>query len=208
MSTCGGRAAGSDIRGGNMDNGDEKTDGDIRQGHPSGWVYILENDGMPHLFKIGMTTHNPNLRASELSRETGVPSPFIVGRAYFVKDRYKAEKLIHLELEPYRFRDNREFFVDYNNQNLIHPWLHFDTIIVKILLDNKLLDKCTGMSGLLGVEELFLDGVNDRKRLVNIEKELEEANKLIVRLKRTIEKLQNDTQDNDTSVLADLPKLT
>ena len=183
-----------------MDNEDEKTDGDSSQGHPSGWVYILENEGRPNLFKIGMTIHNPHLRASELSRETGIPSPFIVGRAYFVKDRYKAEKLIHKELEPYRFNENREFFYNYDERN--RGWYPFQESIETILGGNFLLDECTSAARMNTLEALM---EASQEVIAELKKEFEEANKKILRLKRTIEKLQNANQENNTSVISELP---
>jgi hypothetical protein len=178
-----------------LDKGDEKADGDSRQGHPSGWVYMLENKGMPSLFKIGMTIHNPHLRASELSRETGIPAPFFVRKAYFVKDRCKAEKLIHKELDSYRYNENREFF-----QNT--DWGIFRDIIEEILSEHRLLDECTFASRLNWLEDLNEAGDEIRAEL---EKDLEEANKKNIRLKGTIEKLQNANQDNDTTIIAELP---
>lgn len=39
----------------------------------AGWVYILSNEYMPGIYKIGMTTNSPEARAKELSSATGVP---------------------------------------------------------------------------------------------------------------------------------------
>ena len=43
-----------------------------------GWVYILTNEAMPGLVKIGYTMNDPAIRAEELSSDTGVPLP--IGR--------------------------------------------------------------------------------------------------------------------------------
>ena len=100
-------ASGGGIRG--MDNGDAKTNNDTRQDHPSGFVYILSNQAFEGLLKIGETSLSPYQRAREL-QGTGVPRPFIVERAFFVKDRKTSESLLHKALEIHRLEDNREFF--------------------------------------------------------------------------------------------------
>lgn len=76
----------------------------------SGWVYVLSNECMPGIYKIGMTTNEPEARAKEISQGTGVPSPFVVERAYFSQSPREDELVIHEELSEYRFNPNREFF--------------------------------------------------------------------------------------------------
>lgn len=49
---------------------------------PCGWVYVLENESMPGVYKIGMTTSTPEKRAKDISSSTGVPTPFIVVKEY------------------------------------------------------------------------------------------------------------------------------
>lgn len=75
-----------------------------------GYVYILINSSMRGLVKIGETSRNPEQRASELSKPTGIPTPFEVAYEEFVQDRKTVEKLLHTELAPYREEQNREFF--------------------------------------------------------------------------------------------------
>ena len=166
-----------------MDIGDERTVSDSKQGHPSGWIYILENQGMPDLFKIGMTVHNPHLRAGELSRETGVPSPFFVRKAYFVKDRCKAEKLIHKELDSYRYNENREFFQNYGEHNT--GWTKFQDIIEKLLSENYLLDECTSADRMNFQEMTIEEG---EKIQGDLKRELKEAYEEISRLKKELKK--------------------
>jgi len=43
-----------------------------------GWVYVLTNDVMPGLVKIGYTMKDPAIRTEDLSSETGVPIPYVV----------------------------------------------------------------------------------------------------------------------------------
>lgn len=76
----------------------------------SGFVYILENPSMPGLLKIGQTQHNPFARAKSLYT-TGVPAPFKLIKAWFVKDRISAEKKLHKSFSEFRvMNDKREFF--------------------------------------------------------------------------------------------------
>ncbi|MEQ9910960.1 GIY-YIG nuclease family protein [Pectobacterium polaris] len=77
---------------------------------PNGWVYVLKNECMPGLFKVGMTTDEPNKRASQLSGTTGIPVKFEVVASFFSDDPCKHEKEIHKILARHRINENREFF--------------------------------------------------------------------------------------------------
>ena len=75
-----------------------------------GHVYILENDSMPGLLKIGKTVRSSRERAKELSNSTGVPTPF---RVVFElsSDKYEIlEREVHNKLARYRVGSKREFF--------------------------------------------------------------------------------------------------
>ncbi len=75
-----------------------------------GYVYILENDSMPGLIKIGKTARNSRERAKELSNSTGIPTPF---RVVFElsSDKYEIlERKVHSRLARYCVGHNREFF--------------------------------------------------------------------------------------------------
>lgn len=76
-----------------------------------GYIYILQNASLSasHL-KIGRTTGHPDVRASELSRATGVPSPFVAEWYAETDDCCLAEKLLHQRLAVYRTNPSREFF--------------------------------------------------------------------------------------------------
>ncbi len=43
-----------------------------------GFVYILGNQAMPGIYKVGTTKFSPHRRAEELSRGTGVPHEYEV----------------------------------------------------------------------------------------------------------------------------------
>lgn len=75
-----------------------------------GFVYILINDSMPGLCKVGMTMRSPNARALELSSATGVPQPFEVAYYCEVENPAEQEKRIHAEFDHLRVGPGREFF--------------------------------------------------------------------------------------------------
>lgn len=76
----------------------------------SGYVYILINDSFNDLIKIGKTTINAEERAKQLSKGSGVPTPFRVAYQLYVNNCDVTEKRIHDELNDYRINPNREFF--------------------------------------------------------------------------------------------------
>lgn len=73
-----------------------------------GIVYILVNDAMPDLVKIGMTA-DLERRLKDLDN-TSVPMPFDVHHASRVANMRLAERLLHQAFSDRRVRSNREFF--------------------------------------------------------------------------------------------------
>ncbi len=74
-----------------------------------GCVYILKNEAMPDLIKIGYTAKAAEERADELYT-TGVPMPFEVAHQYPCEDPQKLEREIHRKLTSHRINQYREFF--------------------------------------------------------------------------------------------------
>lgn len=74
-----------------------------------GFIYILTNDSMPGLIKIGITNRPIKERLRELD-STEVPTPFNLYYAIEVEDYKNREKLIHQAYNKDRIRPNREFF--------------------------------------------------------------------------------------------------
>ena len=74
-----------------------------------GYVYILTNDAMPGLVKIGRTSRDVDLRASELW-QTGVPQRFEVFWSCKTPDCVQLEAYVHGDLRKYRVSKSREFF--------------------------------------------------------------------------------------------------
>jgi hypothetical protein len=75
-----------------------------------GFVYILMNDYMPRVFKLGCTERAPSQRAEEVSGATGVPGPFMVACYAEMVDFQRIERELHARFDEYRVSSNREFF--------------------------------------------------------------------------------------------------
>jgi hypothetical protein len=77
-----------------------------------GFIYVLMNPSMEEMLKIGKTNRDPETRMNELSKATGVPTPFVLVYKELFNDCSNAEKVIHeiLEMREYRVSSNREFF--------------------------------------------------------------------------------------------------
>jgi hypothetical protein len=74
-----------------------------------GVLYVLTNQSMPGLVKIGLTTTNVEQRMRELDT-TGIPLPFECFSAWEVADAVVAEKALHVAFGDHRIRERREFF--------------------------------------------------------------------------------------------------
>ena len=74
------------------------------------WVYLMRNQSMPNMVKIGHTTVQPEERAKQLSVGTVVPTGFYVVRAFPTQWPVEAEKEAHRQLSYCRVNPNREFF--------------------------------------------------------------------------------------------------
>lgn len=72
-----------------------------------GWVYVMTNQGMPGLVKVGYTDRDPKLRAKELSH-TGVAFDFKVDYEALVNNASQVERDAHRQLSAYHA--NKEFF--------------------------------------------------------------------------------------------------
>jgi len=75
-----------------------------------GFVYILNNQVMPHIYKIGYTDKSPLQRCDELSSKTSVPVPYEVICYCELWNAFELEQSLHKRFESNRINDNREFF--------------------------------------------------------------------------------------------------
>lgn len=82
------------------------------------FVYIMKNQSMPGLYKIGFSS-DPELRATGLSSASGIPTPFEVIHAIDCmteRQARRAEASAHFILEYSRVTTSREFFaLDHQN---------------------------------------------------------------------------------------------
>ena len=72
-------------------------------------VYILTNEAMPGIIKIGWTDKSVEERMKELDR-TATPLPFTCYYAKRVDEPTFVESRLHQAFDEFRIRDNREFF--------------------------------------------------------------------------------------------------
>lgn len=73
-----------------------------------GFVYLLSNELMPGVYKIGFSKGNPDKRAQDLNQSSGLPATFKVVAYWRTKDPYIVEQRIHDALAS--FTRGREFF--------------------------------------------------------------------------------------------------
>ena len=74
-------------------------------------IYILTNEKMPGLVKIGMTRNESvEKRIKDLSAPSGVPIPFECHFAAEVKNAGKTERILHQLFSEHRVNQKREFF--------------------------------------------------------------------------------------------------
>ena len=101
-----------------------------------GTIYVMGNDSMPSLYKIGRTDRSAEERRGELSSGTAVPLEFKIILTYYVENSFEVEAEIHSCLSKYRVSEYREFFRWENCISEIHKE------IIKILSDRLLLWNC------------------------------------------------------------------
>lgn len=76
------------------------------------YIYILTNDTLPGLCKIGFTKNKPTERVKQINSATGVAMDFNVVYQYPCFNAHDLEREIHMYLESQGFRVNKkkEFF--------------------------------------------------------------------------------------------------
>jgi hypothetical protein len=75
----------------------------------AGFVYVLSNESMPGIVKIGMTTRDPDVRLREINSATGV-LPFVIEAVIASRNAKWTEREVHERLAARRVNKNREFF--------------------------------------------------------------------------------------------------
>jgi hypothetical protein len=82
----------------------------VEGGKGDQYVYVMVNPSFPEMLKIGYTKNDPEERAVQLSKSTGVPMPFDVVYSYSCFNGERIEKEVHKQLKQKRVRGEREFF--------------------------------------------------------------------------------------------------
>ena len=77
-----------------------------------GWVYVMSNEAMPHILKIGVTERTPEMRLKEANSSTWAPNTFRIELAKKVRNPKEKEFILHTLLTKYteRVSHKREFF--------------------------------------------------------------------------------------------------
>lgn len=73
-------------------------------------VYVLTNEAMPGLVKVGLTGDKVESRITQLNAVPGVPLPFECYYAAEVDDMKRVESLLHQLFSEHRINPKREFF--------------------------------------------------------------------------------------------------
>jgi hypothetical protein len=75
-----------------------------------GYIYILSNQAMQGLLKIGFTNRDVKERIAQLSSATGVPKPFDIEYYCLTSDVEEIERKAHEGLFSHRAGKKKEFF--------------------------------------------------------------------------------------------------
>jgi len=73
-------------------------------------IYVLSNPTYPGLLKIGYTRKEIGIRVKDLSKATGVPTPFKLEYVFKCYNGLQLESDIHKHLKDFRPNNYREFF--------------------------------------------------------------------------------------------------
>lgn len=97
-----------------------------------GFVYVLGNESMPGIYKIGMTERAPMERLEQLSSSTSVPVEFEMIFFAQVQNPLKVEQAMHRHFDDDRVNESREFFrssikdLHQYIERIAEPWLVYD----------------------------------------------------------------------------------
>ena len=119
-------------------------------------VYVLTNEAMPGLLKIGRT-EDLATRVSSLNSASGVPLPFECYFAAEVEDCVKLEKILHQLFSENRINPKREFF-------RVEP----ERVILAISI-GKFNEVTPGLAQVDKEEQVALDKVKSRRPRIKLE---------------------------------------
>jgi len=75
-----------------------------------GWIFVLGNEAMPGLLKIGFSLIDPAIEAEELSNGAALPLPYIVKFKALAVNAHKLEQEVRDRLEDKRIKNSPDFF--------------------------------------------------------------------------------------------------
>jgi hypothetical protein len=120
-------------------------------------VYVLTNEAMPGLVKIGRTdAESVKERISSLNRSSAIPRPFICHFAAEVEDGPHVEKSLHRLFSKHRINKDREFFE-------IAP----EIVVLAIEIDNRSKEVTPGKDEQKSDEQF--EGVKIRRTRINLD---------------------------------------
>jgi hypothetical protein len=91
------------------------------------YVYVLTNEAMPGIVKIGRTAQDDVRSRIDQLYTTGVPVPFKLEFACRVENSSEIEQALHRAFSPYRVNPKREFFrIDAEQAIVILKLLHVE----------------------------------------------------------------------------------
>jgi hypothetical protein len=90
------------------------------QPDPAGYVYVMGGDGLPGMYKIGLST-DPEARRAAI--QTGNPTPIRVFFDCWVPDKFAAEHELHTRFEEKRGQ-GEWFALDDADLKWIEEWVH------------------------------------------------------------------------------------
>lgn len=164
------------------------------------FLYVMSNKSMPGIVKIGVTSRDPQERATDL-HTTGTPTPFIVEYyALFGSYVWEAEKKAHNKLDSCRVSGNREFFnISVNNAV---------DAIKSLRLPYKDIYKRLGEENIELVENQISQEIQNRKKIaqyenfvdecINLKDSIKEKQQCIDNLSENIDIANNSHNDEDT----------
>lgn len=152
----------------------------------SGFVYVLRNEAMPGLVKVGFTMKSPEDRAAELF-SSGVPQPFSVVFAVMCDDPQSVEQRTHLCLSPFRLANNREFFrvneshavfclmsviaARFEDVNIVKDWM----VVKPLSIENFAIALNIDISDASSLISDTLDSIAERHHCDNVKEEMSNA---------------------------------
>lgn len=161
-----------------------------------GCVYILTNEGMPDLVKIGQTSGTAEERAKQLSKETGVPFPFQVAFAQYCKQYLTLERDIHSKLADYRISKKEFFSCPVNDAIRLLKDLYSDDLTTEIQSLESHKTKLVGEieKAKKAEQELLLKGRSARQQTISLESEVERLKAEVANAHQQIEALKSEAE--------------